>query len=788
MKKMGNINPKYKIYIRWFWAIYIFPFLCITILFILISKEKLGPMPTFEQLENPENNLAAEVYSEDGVLLGKFYIQNRTWTEYNDISPYVVDALITNEDIRFYKHSGIDPKGLARVLVRTILLRQKEAGGGSTISQQLAKNLFPRDTVYYRFGLVRKAKLVVTKFKEWQTAVKLERSYTKEEIVTMYLNVFDFLYQAVGIRSAAYVYFNTTPDSLNLEQSAMLVGMLKNSAYYNPRRRYDETLQRRNVVLSQMVKYGYLEKEVYDSVRLIPIELDFKEEGHTEGLATYFREYLRTTMIKPEPKRRFFFTKEQYDDALYEWENNPLYGWCRKNRKPDGSNYNIYSDGLKIYTTVNSVLQKYAEEAVVEHLSKDLQDTFMISLGRLKNPPFSNDLDNEDVEAIIQSSIRRTDRYRSLNSAGVSEDSIAIAFNTPVPMKVFSWSGEVDTLMSPLDSILYYKHFIRAGMMVMDPRTGFVRAYVGGPDFRYFKFDAVNSQKRQIGSTIKPFLYTLAMQDGYSPCDKVPNVPQTFKDNDSTWTPKSTGPRDYWGKNVTLKWGLAQSENYVSAWLMKQFNPQSVIKVMEKMGFRSYIDPVNSIFLGVSIVSLPEMVGGYATFANKGVYTKPLYVTRIEDKNGNVISRFQPKIEEAISEENAYLMLNLLEGVVKGGTANRLRWKYQLMNQIGGKTGTTQNQSDGWFMGITPSLVIGVWTGWEERSIHFGALSLGSGSNMALPICGIFLKKVYEDETFGILQTEKFEPPLQFNIELDCEKYEQENPEYDFDAIDEEIF
>ncbi len=785
---MDNINPKYKIYIRWLWAIYVFPFLCVTILFILISKEKLGPMPTFEQLENPENNLAAEVYSEDGALLGKFYIQNRTWTEYNDISPYILDALIATEDIRFYKHSGIDPKGLARVLVRTILMRQKEAGGGSTISQQLAKNLFPRDTVYYRCGLVRKVKLVVTKFKEWQTAAKLEKSYTKEEIITMYLNVFDFLYQAVGIRSAAHVYFNTTPDSLNLQQSATLMGMLKNSAYYNPRRRYDETLQRRNVVLSQMVKYGYLEKEVYDSVKLLPIELDFKEEGHTQGLGTYFREYLRTTMIKPEPKRRYFFTKEQYDDAVYEWENNPLYGWCRKNNKPDGSNYNIYSDGLKIYTTVNSVLQKYAEEAVVEHLSKDLQDTFMASMGRLKNPPFSDDLDNEDVEVIIQSSIRRTDRYRHLSSAGVSEDSIAIAFNTPVKMTVFSWSGEVDTVMSPLDSILYYKHFVRAGMMVMDPKTGFVRAYVGGPDFKYFKFDAVNSQKRQIGSTIKPFLYTLAMQDGYSPCDKVPNVPQTFKDNDSTWTPKSTGPRDYWGKNVTLKWGLAQSENYVSAWLMKQFNPQSVIKVMEKMGFRSYIDPVNSIFLGVSIVSLPEMVGGYATFANKGVYTEPLYVTHIEDKNGNVISRFQSRIEEAISEENAYLMLNLLEGVVNGGTAGRLRWKYQLTNQIGGKTGTTQNQSDGWFMGITPSLVIGVWTGFEERSIHFHTLSLGSGSNMALPICGIFLQKVHKDETFGILQTEKFEPPLQFNIELDCEKYEQENPEYDFDAEDEEIF
>lgn len=785
---MMNVNPKYKTYIRWFWAIYAFPFLFIITLFILISKEKLGHMPTFEQLENPENNLAAEVYSSDGKLLGKFFIQNRTWTEYTDISPYVLDALIATEDIRFYKHSGIDPKGLARVFIRTILMRQKQFGGGSTISQQLAKNLFPRDTVRYRFGLVRKMKLGVAKFKEWQMAVKLERSYTKEEIITMYLNVFDFLYQAVGIRSAAFVYFNTTPDSLNLEQSAMLIGMLKNSAWYNPRRRYEETLNRRNVVLSQMVKYGYLEKEIYDSVKLLPIELDFKEESHTVGLATYFREYLRTTMIRSEPKRRYFFSKEQFDDALYEWENNPLYGWCWKNKKPNGSNYNLYRDGIKIYTTINSVMQQYAEEAVTEHLGKELQDTFMYTAQRFKFPPFSDDLEQEDIDRIIQTSIRRTNRYRLLESAGVSGDSINAVFNTPAEMKVFSWKGEIDTMMSPLDSILYYKHFARSGLMAMDPKTGFVKAYVGGPDFRYFKFDAVTAQKRQIGSTIKPFLYTLAMQDGYAPCYEVPNVPQTFKDNDSTWTPKSTGPRDFWNKDVSLKWGLAQSENYVSAWLMKRFNPPSVINVMKKMGIRSYIDPVNSIFLGTSIVSLSEMVRAYATFANKGVYTEPIYVTRIEDRNGNVISNFNPTIIEAISEETAFLMLNLLEGVVKEGTGQRIRWKYGLLNQIGGKTGTTQNHSDGWFMAITPSLVIGSWTGWEERSIRFKTITLGGGSNMALPICGLFLQKLYEDETYGIMQTEKFEPPLQFDIELDCDKYKQDNPRDDFDRVDEEIY
>jgi penicillin-binding protein 1A len=782
MNAMSKTRSKYRIYIRWFWAFYILPLLLVVILFSLISKEALGPMPTFEQLENPENNLAAEVYSEDGFLLGKFYIQNRTWTEYGDISPHIIDALIATEDIRFYRHSGIDPKGLARVIIRTILLGQHRAGGGSTITQQLAKNLFPRDTTYYRFGLVRKIKLGITKFKEWQTAVKLEKHYTKEEIITMYLNVFDFLYQAVGVRSAASVYFNTTPDSLNIEQSAMLIGMAKNPSYYNPIRRYDETLKRRNIVLSQMVKYGYLLKEDYDSLRILPIELDFKEEGHTHGLATYFREYLRTTMIKPEPKRRFFLTNDQYKEALYDWENNPVYGWCRKNHKPDGSNYNLYRDGIKIYTTINSIMQLYAEEAVSEYLA-ELQETFINTITELKNPPFSDDLEMEDIERIMESSIRRTDLYRSLRNRDIDEDSILAVFNTPVEMNVFSWDREIDTVMSPLDSILYYKYFARSGLMSMDPHTGYVKAYVGGPDFRFFKFDAVKAQKRQVGSTIKPFLYTLAMQDGYSPCYKVPNVPQTFIDNDSTWTPHSTGSKEFWGKMVTLKWGLANSENYISAWLMKQFNPQSVIGVMKKMGIRSHIDPVNSVFLGTSDISLYELVGAYATFGNKGVYTEPIFVTRIEDKDGNVISRFRPRIEEAISEENAYLMLNLLEAVVKEGTAIRLRWRYELMNQIGGKTGTTQNHSDGWFVGITPNLVTGVWTGWEDRSIHFDKLVLGSGANMALPVFGIFLKKIYEDEMFGIMEADEFDPPLQFGIELDCDRYELEHKREDFDLL-----
>ncbi len=784
---MSTTPAKYISWIRWMWIIYAAPFLLITILFILISKEKLGPMPGFEELENPESNLAAEVYSEDDVLLGKFYIQNRVWSEYEEISPHVIDALIATEDIRFYRHSGVDSRGLARVLIKTVLLGQ-ETGGGSTISQQLAKNLFPRDTVRYRWRVSRMVHLGVVKFKEWQTAVKLERSYTKDEIITMYLNVIDFLYQAVGIKSAALVYFNTTPDSLSVEQSAMLVGMVKNPAVYNPLRNYDRMLARRNVVISQMTKYDFISPEEADSIKQLPIELDYKAADHNLGLATYLREYLRTTMIREEPKRRYFFTDEQYQDALYEWNNNPLYGWCRKNKKPDGTNYNLYKDGLKIYTTINSKMQQFAEEAVSEHLGLDLQDVFMEHVKAYRNPPFSDDLDKEAINQILKTSLRRTGRYRRLRNSGVSMDSINAVFNTPVPMRVFSWKGEVDTIMSPMDSIHYYKYFVRSSLLSFDPSTGYVKAYVGGPDFKYFKYDAVTAQKRQAGSTIKPFLYTLAMQDGYNPCYKVPNVQYTFQLFDSIWAPASSGKREFWGKMVSLKWGLANSENYVSAWLMKQFNPESVIDIMRKMGIRSHIDPVVSIFLGTSILTLYELTGAFSTFANKGVYTQPIFVKRIENKNGDIISVFHPRFEEALSEENAYLMINLLQGVVDEGTGNRLRWKYELPGEIGGKTGTTQNQSDGWFMGITPNLVTGVWSGWEDRSIHFESLYLGGGANMALPIYGLFMQKIYNDEEFAILASDVFEAPPGFNIELDCEKYEAEHGSENFNIEEETIY
>ncbi|MDO9579123.1 MAG: penicillin-binding transpeptidase domain-containing protein, partial [Bacteroidales bacterium] len=531
-------------------------------------------------------------------------------------------------------------------------------------------------------------------------------------------------------------------------------------------------------VLSQMAKYGYITSSVADSVMNLPIETDFKVEDHNSGLATYLREYIRSTMRKPEPERNRYGNPDSYEDALWKWQNDPLYGWCIKNKKPDGSPYDIYRDGLKIYTTINSTMQKYAEEAMTEHLSNEIQPSFYRRAKGFKNPPYSDDIDKKTIDDLIMRSIMESDRYYLMRVNGVSEDSIMISFNTPVKMTVFSWKGDRDTIMTPLDSIRYYKYFIRSSFMVEDPHNGYVKAYVGGPDFRYFKWDGVTRQKKQTGSTIKPFLYTIAIQNGYSPCYEVENIPRSFDLPGDTvpWTPRSSGPRAYHGKMVTLAWGLAHSENYISAWLMKQFKPTAVSALMHKMGIRSFIDPVPSIFLGTSDIKLEEMVGAYGTFANKGVYTRPMYVTRIEDKNGNVISRFTPKIEEVLSEEQAYLMLNLLQNVVTRGTAIRMRNEpYNFRNQIGGKTGTTQNNSNGWFMGVTPNLVGGVWTGWEDQSIHFETISEGQGANMALPVFALFLQKVYADPLFGIMEADEFERPSDFNLELDCEKVKRSN-------------
>lgn len=741
-------------------------------------------MPTFEDLENPDNNLASQVFSSDGELMGTYFLQNRTFVDFNEVSPNMINALVATEDIRFRRHAGIDARGLARVVFKSILLGQSGSGGGSTITQQLAKNLFPRDTVIYRFGFSRKINLGINKFKEWVTAAKLERNYTKDEILIMYLNTVDFGSQSFGIKTASRTFFNSTPDSLKVEEAALLVGALKAPTWYSPVRNPERSILRRNVVLSQMRKYDFLSQAEFDSISRLPIELDFMTQDHNIGLATHFREYLRVTMTAREPERRNYFSYERFVEDSTEWHNNSLFGWCNRNFKPDGTPFNIYRDGMKIYTTIHSRQQKYAEESLNEHLGNDLQNEFWNDIKRLRRPPFSNDLTKEQVDRALDLSMRRSERYRLLRSEGVSHDSIVRVFNTPLSMKVFSWKGERDTILSPMDSIRYYKSHLRAGFMAMNPQNGHVTAYVGGPDIRYFKYDHVKLGKRQVGSTIKPFLYTLAMQEGYKPCDMVANVQQSFIVNDSVWTPRNSGRSEFDGKMVTLKWGLANSVNNISAWLIQRFNPQSVIELMRKMGVSSRIDAVPSIFLGTSDMSLYEMVAAYNTYANKGVYNVPMFVTRIEDKNGNVLAEFKPQMDEAISEESAYLMVNLLQGVVNEGTGQRLRFRYELKGALGGKTGTTQNHADGWFLGISPKVVAGVWTGGEDRGIRFESLSLGQGANMALPIYALFMQKIYNDKSLGISMEDVFEKPSRINFNLDCEMENQEERRRKYDQLE----
>ena len=756
---------RYWKYFAIFWGLFIVFVAGVFFFFYLVSAGKLGFMPTFEELENPKNKFATEIYSEDGKILGKYFegSENRRYMDYKDIPQSVIDALIATEDVRFYDHSGIDVRGLFRV-AQGMLTGNSSAGGGSTITQQLAKMLFPREANQNFM------ELAVRKFREWVIAVKLEKSYTKEEIITMYLNKFDFLNLAVGINSAANIYFSTTPDSLKVEQAAMLVGMAKNPSLFNPVRREEKTLGRRNVVLGQMLKYDKISRAEFDSLKVLPLGLDFHKEDHKEGIATYFREYLRLYMTasKPDKKNYSKWSKDQYAVDSLAWETNPLYGWCNKNLKSDGSHYNIYTDGLKIYTTLDSRMQKYAEEAVTEHLGGTLQPAFMAERSRKAHPPFSNDLTVSEINDILNTSIRRTERYRSMNKAGKSFQEIKKSFDKAIPMSVFTWKGVRDTVMSPLDSLKHYKSFFRAGFMAMEPSSGHIKAYVGGPDYRYFMYDMVSAGKRQVGSTIKPILYTLAMQEGLGPCDKVPNIPQTFiLPTGEPWSARGGTKRQ--GEMVTLRWGLANSENNISAWVLKQFTPEAVAQMAHKMGITSFIDPVPSVFLGTAEITVKEMVAAYSIFANKGVYNSPLPVYRIEDKYGNVLQEFRPESREVITENTAYLMCNLLEGVVTGGTGVRLRYKYKLMNPMGGKTGTTQKHADGWFMGVTPDLVGGVWVGAEDRSIHFQNLANGQGASMALPIWAKFLLKAYADPRLK-MSDRPFDRPAGINKRLDCDE------------------
>lgn len=759
----------YKKYIRIFWYIYGLGVIAVFLLFFMIAEGWLGFMPSFEDLENPESLLASQVVSADQVVLGKYFFkENRSFVKYEEFSPDLLNALVATEDVRFFQHSGVDMRGLVRV-VKGLLTADTNSGGGSTLSQQLAKMLFPRD------NLSNKLELILRKFKEWVIAVKIERSYTKEEILTMYLNKYDFLNLAVGIKTAAAVYFNTSPDSLKLEQAAMLVGMAKNSSLYNPIRRPELVIKRRNVVLAQMEKYGYISKEVCTRAQATPLELDYHKVDFKTGPAPYFREYLRATMNASKPDRSDYraWQIQKYKEDSLEWETNPLYGWCNKNKKVDGTPYNLYRDGIRIITTIDSHMQRYAEEAVNTHLKYNLQPAFTKHVKYLKNRPFSNDLTSEAVENIMDQSIKQTVRYKLAKQKGKSWEEIKKIFNTPVEMTVFSFKGDKDTVMSPLDSLKYSYSILRSSFMSMEIKTGHVKAYVGGPDYAHFMYDMVKDGKRQVGSTVKPFLYTLAMQNGLSPCSKVPNVKQQFILPDGrTWEAKNSSPTKFDDKMVTLKWGLAHSVNQVSAWVMKQYNPQSVVDVMKKMGVYSPIDPVPSMFLGTSDVTLYEMVGAYGTFANRGVFTKPIFVTRIEDRHGNVISSFLPEKHDAIDEQTSYLMIELMRGVVDAGSGGRLRWNPQyggFKGPIAAKTGTTQNQSDGWFIGITPQLVSGSWTGAELRGIHFEDLQSGQGASMALPIWGYFMRKVYADRSLPYRDESEFERPVNFSVNTNCD-------------------
>ena len=750
-----------KTFIIVLWALLLIGMLATYIIFSAISDGKIGYVPPIEELENPNLKFATQVISDDGVVLGTWSLskENRLYVGYEDLSPNLVHALVATEDVRFSEHSGIDARAFMRALIKRGVFMQKNAGGGSTITQQLAKQFYSptADNVMER---------LLQKPIEWVIAVKLERYYTKEEILTMYLNKFDFLNNAVGIKTAAGTYFSKEPKDLSIEEAATLIGMCKNPSLYNPRRFNERTRGRRNVVLDQMRKAGYLTEAERDSLQALPLVLRYRPVDHNDGLATYFREYLRGVLNAKKPVKknyRGWQMQKFYEDSLA-WETNPLYGWCAKNKKKDGSNYNLYTDGLKIYTTINSRMQQYAEEAVQEHVAEYLQPRFFKEKKGRKTAPYTNQLSNEEVEAILNRSIRQSERRRVMKAAGYSDDEIMKAFNTPREMTVFTYQGEKDTIMTPLESIKYYKHFLRAGFMSMDPITGYVKAYVGGPNYDNFKYDMAMVGRRQVGSTIKPYLYSLAMENGFSPCDETRNVEGTyFDENGIAWTPRNSSKKHY-GEIVTLKWGLANSNNWISAYLMSKLNPYEFVRLIHSFGvLNQEIQPTISLCLGPCEISVGEMVSAYTAFVNKGIRTAPLFVTRIEDNDGNVLATFSPQVNEVISESSAYKMLVMLRAVINEGTGGRIRRLYNITADMGGKTGTTQNNSDGWFMGFTPSLVSGCWVGGEERDIHFDRMADGQGASMALPIWGIYMNKVYADKTLGYSQEEKFDIPDEFD-------------------------
>ena len=748
-KKKGG-NP-FKVALRFFWSVFALGVLSVITIFSSAALGLLGQMPELKQLENPKTNLATQILSSDGVVLGKFYFNdNRTPITFDALPKNLVNALIATEDERFFSHSGIDLKGTLRALA---YLGKK--GGASTISQQLARQLF----VGVRSR--NKVEAVLQKFKEWVLAVQLERRYTKKEIIAMYLNIYDFGYSADGVQSAAKIYFNTTPKALSIEQSATLVGMLKNSSLFNPLRRPERVEKRRNVVLNQMKRNGFVTEVELDSLKQILLEIDYTPDSHREGLATYFRAYLQQFMRK----------------------------WTKDNPKPDGTNYDIFRDGLRIYTTLDSRLQQIGETAVDAHMA-NLQEEFFLQNTPTENPtaPFL-DLREGEIDTLLHNKARRSERWRKMRASGKDEDAIWASFQKPVEMEVFSWKGDRDTLMSPLDSIRYYKHFLRASMMSMNPLTGHVKAWVGGFNYKHFQYDQVYQGRRQIGSTFKPFLYATAIdQLRLSPCDILPDalfcIEPLKHGNLDAWCPKNSG--DKYGRMRTLKNALANSVNTVSARLMDRVGPRPVINLARKMGITSYLPAVPSIALGTPDISLLEMVGAYSTFANKGIYVKPIMISRIEDKNGTVLFEVVPETKDVLSQESAFVTIDLLKGVTEGGSGIRLRhqgadehnyayknvvtgYPYQFENPIAGKTGTTQNQSDGWFMGMVPNLVTGVWVGGEDRSVHFKDIAFGQGATMALPIWAMYMRDAYAIPELGI-SMEDFEPPEILTIPIDCQQ------------------
>lgn len=752
--------------IRALWTINFCGVALVMLIGVMIYHGYIGYMPPVEGLLNPEDRFASRLFTSDGVEMGRFYQSrnNRVYADYSEISPNVINALIATEDERFMQHSGIDIMALSRVLFKTILLRQKNAGGGSTITQQLAKQLYSPESD----GLMDR---FIQKPVEWAIAVKLERYYTKEEIIKMYLNQFDFLNNAVGIKTAAHVYFNITPDSLKIEQAAMLVGMAKNPSLYNPVRadRKDAAVGRRNVVLQQMLKADLITEAECDSLCALPLDVKFTKLDHKDGIAPYFREAVRLMMQAKEPRRGDYpdWDQQRFVDDSIQWATNPLYGWVEKNPKPDGTKYNIYTDGLRIYTSIDSRMQKYAEEAVIDHLKNTLQPQFDREKGS-RGPYTTNsaELGQLTPRKLIDRAIRQSERYRVLKNAGMSDAEIMEEFDKPVDMTVFSYDGgQVQKTMSPRDSVVYQKMFLRAGFMSMDPLTGQVKAYVGGPNFHFFQYDMAGVGRRQIGSTVKPFLYTYAFEEGFTPCDMFLNAqPSITLPTGEVWAPRNTGHARI-GEMVDLYWALTNSNNWISARLMSELSPSTLARTMHTFGITNHLDPVVSLCLGPCDVSVREMVTAYTAFSNKGLRVDPIYVTKITDNNGNVISEFTPQYTEVMSQEAYFKMVNILQNVINSGTGSRLRRApYNITAVMGGKTGTTNYNADGWFMGFTPNLVSGVWVGGDERYIHFNRMAQGQGAAMALPIYGLYMKKVYADKSLPYSQTLQFpEPPAGFS-------------------------